>query len=130
MSHNDNHEGQDLESKYGHDHILPNSVGLKILLCLLSLTIITVITARIDLGMLNAPIAIFIACLKASLVVLFFMGLKYDSNENRVFFVSSFAFFMIFVVLTLADEFTREGQWRSHGDISLTAGGGAQKFKK
>ncbi len=112
-----------------HEHILPNQTGLKILLALLALTIITVVTSRIDLGFMNAPIAIFIACLKAMLVVLYFMGMKYDSNDNRVFFGSSFVFFAIFVVLTSADVFTR-GDWKVPDNMATGGNSGGPKIPK
>ncbi len=111
MSHHDQHD----DHEHGEHHILSNAMGLKILLILIVMTVLTVVTARIDLGHLNGPIAIFIACFKAMLVILFFMGMKYDSNDNRAFFASSFVFFGVFVVLTAADVFTRVGDWRTHG---------------
>src|SRR4051812_19885582 len=106
------HDHNDNEGEHKGHHILSNKTGLRILGALLGLTVLTVVSSRIDLGALNAPIAILIASVKALLVVLFFMGLKYDANENRAFFASSFVFFLLFVVLTMCDVFTRDPNWR------------------
>lgn len=101
-----NSHGHDHGSAHQH-HILPVGFAVKILLILLVLTVVTVLTARVDLGILNFPIAMLIATSKALLVVLFFMGLKYDNNENRIFFGTSFLFLGIFLVLTFVDLFFR-----------------------
>lgn len=114
-----------------HHHILSNKMGLKVLLCLLGLTIITVAASRINFGSLNFPIAMFIASVKALLVVLFFMGLKYDDNENRIIFFSSIFFVAAFFVLTGADVFTRKIDWRARGPLlKEVASQGPSKFKK
>jgi caa(3)-type oxidase subunit IV len=98
-------------------HILSNKTSLMILICLLVFTLITVWASRNDFGPMNFPIAIFIASVKALLVVLFFMGLKYDENENRVIFFSSIFFVAVFFVLTAADVFTRNANWRAKGPL-------------
>ena len=57
---------------------IPRLLG--VLGILLALTALTVSASKIDLGVLNIWIALGIASVKASLVLLFFMHLKY---ENR-----------------------------------------------
>ncbi len=86
----------------GH-HILPVKVGMTVWIGLMILTAVTIWVAQYDLGIWNFTIGMFIATVKASLVALFFMGLKYDVIENRVIFITSFVFFAIFMVLTLSD---------------------------
>src|SRR4051812_24313299 len=117
------------DDEHHEHHVLSNKMGVKILITLLILTFATVGFSRIDLGAFNGPIAIFIACLKAMLVVLFFMGMKYDSNENRVFFASSFVFFALFVVLTASDVFTR-GDWKVTGEVIRPTAGSGPTIKK
>ncbi|MBN8553967.1 MAG: cytochrome C oxidase subunit IV family protein [Deltaproteobacteria bacterium] len=121
-SHNDSNEHKP------HDHILSNKLGLKVLIALLILTVITIIASRIDFGALNFPIAMLIASVKALMVVLIFMGLKYDDNENRVIFFSSFVFVAIFILLTAADIFTR-GDFQVKGNFLMQAQS-STKFKK
>ena len=74
---------------------------------LLVLTVITVEVAYHDYGTLNILVAMGIATIKASLVCLFFMHLKYDNRLNQVVFISSFVFLGIFVGLTASDEWFR-----------------------
>ena len=73
----------------GH-HIVSVKMCATIFAALCFLTLVTVQAAEIDIGLLNFPLAMLIATVKAALVVFFFMGLKYDSNENRTIFFSSF----------------------------------------
>jgi cytochrome c oxidase subunit 4 len=88
-------------------HILPNSMAAKIFGALLVLTVVTVWVAQYDLGSLNFAVAMLVASVKATLVCLFFMGLKYDHKENTVIFSTSFIFMVIFMVLTFGDLLTR-----------------------
>jgi caa(3)-type oxidase subunit IV len=99
------HQGS--SGKHHHHHILPYKSALMIWAALIVLTVITVVVAHIDLGFLNFVVAFVVASIKASLVALFFMNLKYDSKENAVIFSASFLFLAIFIVLTSADLFFR-----------------------
>ncbi len=87
---------------HGH-HIIPFKVLLAVFLGLVALTVLTVAVARVDLGPLNVPVALGIAGLKATLVVLFFMALKYDKPVNSMVFSIGTVFVVIFVVFTLFD---------------------------
>lgn len=88
---------------------------------LLALTTLTVLAALVDfshytiwfpwqinLGGLNIIIAMLIACCKASLVVLFFMGLRWDKPLNIIIFLSNLLILFIFFVLTLSDVWYRD----------------------
>jgi len=88
-----------------HDgpHIVPKPVLLKVFGGLIVLTIITVAAAYVPLGPLNVPVAIGIATAKASLVVLFFMHLKYDNPVNALTFTIGTIFVIVFVTITLLD---------------------------
>jgi len=88
-------------------HILSNSMAAKIFGTLLVLTVVTVWVAQFDLGSLNFAVAMLVASVKAALVCLFFMGLKYDHKENTVIFSTSFIFMTIFMILTFGDLLTR-----------------------
>lgn len=78
-----------------------------VLVVLLILTGITVGTSRIDFGPANMLIAMFVACVKASLVMAFFMHLKWDTAINKIIFLSSFLFLSLLFIFTLADHATR-----------------------
>ena len=105
-------------SKTAH-HILPVSICLRVFFSLLVLTVITVAAAQVDLGFMNFTLAMLIATVKAAFVVFFFMGLKYDSNENRTIFFSSFVFVAIFIVLTYSDVlFRKKSAFVPHEEMS------------
>jgi small subunit ribosomal protein S15 len=74
---------------------------------LLILTVVTVGASRIDFGPANMLIAMLIASVKASLVILFFMHVKWDTAINKIVFLSSFLFLSLLFVFTLADQATR-----------------------
>src|SRR5882757_5404137 len=71
---------------------------------LLLLTIVTVLATKIDFGAnINLAIAMVIAVTKATLVILFFMHLRYDRLFHSVIFVSAICAASLFVSFTLMD---------------------------
>jgi len=60
---------------------------LEVLLVLLVLTGVTVSASLIDMGAFNIWLAIIIASLKSSLVLLFFMNLRRESSAVRITFL-------------------------------------------
>lgn len=93
-------------SEHTH-HILPLKLYLSVGTALLALTVLTVVVARMELGVFNTILAMVIAVTKASLVALFFMHLKYDSRLYTVVFLGSLAFLGLFIILSMADTETR-----------------------
>ena len=87
---------------HGH-HIIPYKVYYAVFGALIFLTITTVITASIDLSGFNVPLALAIAGVKATLVVMFFMALKYDSKVNVMIFSVGLLFVIVFLGFTLLD---------------------------
>ena len=89
-----------------HD-IVPRRVYYKIFAALLALTLLTVGAAFLDLGRLNTIIALTIAVGKATLVLLFFMHVRYSSHVIWVA-VGAGAFWIgMLLVLTMSDYLTR-----------------------
>jgi cytochrome c oxidase subunit IV len=76
-------------------------------LALIAGTIITVITGRMDLGAINLPLALTIATIKASLVVLFFMHMTETPTANRIVFVTSIVFALLLIIGVFGDLWTR-----------------------
>ena len=70
-----------------HSHALSYKKLIGVFGLLLVLTGITIGVSMIDLGKLNVWIALIIASTKCSLVVLFFMHLKYESRVIKISFV-------------------------------------------
>lgn len=112
-----------------HHHITPLSIYIKTFAALIALTIITVITSYFDFGTWNVAVAMLIATVKAVLVILFFMQLKYDGMANKVTFSASFLFLGIFLCLTAADFVFRQTIEPMHIE-KMTGGGGAETDPK
>ena len=97
--------------EHGHaehkHHVCSIALFTKVFVTLIILTAITVWSSRMDFGSLNMPIAMFIASIKAALVMTFFMHLKYDTAMNQITIVSSFLFLALLFVFTLGDLTTR-----------------------
>lgn len=74
-----------------------------VLFALLLLTGVTVGVSYLDMGILNVPIALTIACLKVSLVLLFFMHLKYEGKAITISFLSTIGFLAIMISFTFWD---------------------------
>lgn len=87
----------------GHVHVVPPRILLGVWAALLFLTIVTVAVTWVDLGALNIWVALGIATVKALLVALFFMHLKYDKPFNSIVLVSSLFFVALFLGLALLD---------------------------
>lgn len=92
------------------DHGLAHTAAIKTLLAtggaLLLLTLVTVVSSKIDFGgaAINLAIAMVIAVTKATLVILFFMHLRYDRLFHSVVFVSAILAAALFVGFTLLDS--------------------------
>ena len=89
------------------NHVLPLSTYFRVFGSLLVLTGVTTGVAYLDLGPLNDPVALLIAGTKATLVLLFFMHVKYASRVIWVFSAAGFFWLLIFFVLILTDYSTR-----------------------
>ena len=93
---------------HGHGNDLSHVAAPKVLLAtggtLLFLTLVTVLATKIDFGAnINLAIAMVIAVTKATLVILFFMHLRYDRLFHSVVFVSAILAASLFVGFTLMD---------------------------
>jgi cytochrome c oxidase subunit 4 len=84
-------------------HVLPFRVLAAVWLGLLVLTVITVVVAGFDIGNFNLGVAMAIATVKASLVLLYFMHMRYDRPMNAIVFVSALLFVALFVYIALLD---------------------------
>ena len=90
-----------------HAHVSPVRFYWGILGILMVFTVITYALAFVELGAANLAVAIVIATLKASLVVLFFMHLYWDSKFNALIFIGSLLFLAVFLVYTVNDTGNR-----------------------
>jgi cytochrome c oxidase subunit 4 len=96
-----------------HEHHIVSPVTYAIIFfSLLVGTALTIAASYWDVGPWNPVIAIGIACAKATLVVLFFMHVKYSSKLMKLTVGAGVFTFLILVGMSLSDYFTRAwGQW-------------------
>ncbi len=99
MTGNTTHRSHDARGP----HVLPASVLLRTAAALIALTAITVAISRVDLGTFNVVVALAIACLKASVVALFFMHLGYESRFQLVVLAASVLFAVLLVSFVVFD---------------------------
>ncbi|MDA3907374.1 MAG: cytochrome C oxidase subunit IV family protein [Bacteroidales bacterium] len=91
-------------SKEPHtNHIVSFSNQLKVWIALLLLTWLTVTIAYIDFGNLTLSIALLIAVVKSTIVLAYFMHLKFDSKILTVFLILVIVIFAVFIGLTFFD---------------------------
>ena len=90
------------------DHpITPISTYLMVFGALLVFTFTTVVVAAHDFGFLNTAVALGIACTKATLVIWFFMGVRYNTSLTKVTVVAGFVWLLILFGIGMSDYLTR-----------------------
>jgi|SRR5665213_290011 len=88
-------------------HIVPKRVYLLVFFALIVLTWVTTLVSRIDLGRWNIFVALAIAIVKASLVILFFMHVKYSTKLTKLIVMCGFFWLCLLLFITMADLWTR-----------------------
>jgi cytochrome c oxidase subunit 4 len=92
-------------------NVTPRAFYVAIGISLLVLTVVTVYAATVNLGPFNPVVALLIATIKATVVILFFMHVKGASEKmTGAVVVSGFFFLAILLALAMADYLTRA--WR------------------
>ncbi len=89
------------------EHIVSPGTYLAIILTLLALTGITVFAAFVDLGRFNIVVALLIATVKATLVVLIFMHAKYAPERTKLVIIAGIFWLALLLFMTLSDYATR-----------------------
>jgi cytochrome c oxidase subunit 4 len=117
----DSHEHADDGAVHAHISSVKFYVG--IFVTLVMLTVLTVGVSYIHLGKMNLAVAIIIASIKASLVVMFFMHLKYDNKFNALIFVCSLMFIGVFFAYTINDTEHRAQVDSEQGNSVLLSNG-------
>ena len=92
------------------EHIVSPKLYVVIFFSLMVFTLLTVFAATRDFGRWNIVIALVIATIKASLVILFFMHGKYSARRTKLVIVAGFFWLAIMLGLTLADYSTRHAE--------------------
>jgi len=105
-------------------HIVPTKIYYLVFAALICLTALTTGAALLNLGPWNTVVALAIAVVKASLVVLFFMHVKYSSHLVRLAVAAGFFWLAILIAFTLGDYSTRKwipapAEWQSSAPQNL-----------
>ena len=95
------------------DHVSPVSLYLTIFGALMVLTGVTVAAAYVDLGLFNFSVAMLIAGFKASLVVWYFMHVKYQSHMTKLTVATGLFFLAILLGMSLIDYVSRGASFQS-----------------
>jgi cytochrome c oxidase subunit 4 len=95
------------------DHVLPTRVYYTVFGILMLCTYLTVQIAFLDLGLFNTVAALAIAIFKATIVVLFFMHVKYSTRLTWAVVIGSVFWLGILLVLTGSDYLARP--WLTFG---------------
>jgi cytochrome c oxidase subunit IV len=108
--------GRTAHAEAGHGehehHVTPPGVYIVIFATLLVLTAVTVGASYIEMGIFNPIVALAIGVVKATLVVLFFMGVKYSTKLTKLTVFSGLFTFLVLIGMTLADYISRAwGRW-------------------
>ncbi len=100
------------EMEAASHHIVSPKIYVSILFALLVGTAITVWASYVDLGIFNPILALAIACAKATLVVLFFMHVKYSSKLTKLTVFAGLFTFLTLIGMTMSDYISRAwGLW-------------------
>ena len=100
-----------MSEEHSEHHIVSPKIYFAIFAVLMICTVLTVVAAEIDLnqyfGGLNIIVALTIAVLKASLVVLFFMHGKYSPKRTQMVIIASVFWLAVMLFMTMSDYVTR-----------------------
>lgn len=98
--------------EHNEHHIVGPSTYLTIYVTLLILTAVTVGAAFVEMGFLNPIIAVAIAVVKATIVILWFMHMKYQTKLLKLTISAGVFTFLILIAMTLSDYMSRAwGLW-------------------
>jgi len=94
-------------AEHSEHHIVPKRVYFAVFFALIVLTWVTAFVSTIDLGRWNIFVALAIAIVKASLVILFFMHVKYSTRLTKFIVMCGFFWLMLLLFITMSDLWTR-----------------------
>jgi len=96
------------EHSVPHEHVDPLKSYLVVFGLLLALLLLTVWVYHFDMGVLNTVVAIIIACVKTSLVMLVFMHLRHGTKLTWVIASTGFIWLCIMITFLFSDYLSRD----------------------
>ena len=96
-----------------HTHtVVPPRVYATVFGALLAFTALTVFASYLELYVFNAVVALTIAVIKAVLVILFFMHIRYSSRLTKLTIAAGFFTLIVLLLMTMTDYISRAwGMW-------------------
>src|SRR5580693_10034785 len=94
-------------SDHSEHHIVPKRVYFLVFFTLIVMTWVTAYVSTIDMGRLNIFVALSIAIFKASLVLLFFMHVKYGTRLTKMIVLSGIYWLFLLLFIVMMDLWTR-----------------------
>ena len=91
-----------------HGHVAPLSMYLAVFGALVVGTIVTVLVAYVDLGFFNTAVALGIAVTKATLVVLYFMHVRWASRLTWLVIAASVFWLILMFSIGMTDYLSRD----------------------
>ena len=88
-------------------HVVSKKIYFGVFATLIVLTLVTIEVAMIDLGRINTVAALTIAVCKATLVILYFMHVRYSSRLTWIVVGCGFFWLLIMIALTMSDYLSR-----------------------
>ncbi len=89
------------------EHVVAPKIYVTVFLILLLMTATTTVASSVDMGPWNTVVALGIAVFKATLVVLFFMHVKYSPRLTHTVILGGLFWLCILITLTLSDFLSR-----------------------
>jgi cytochrome c oxidase subunit 4 len=100
------------DPEHENEHIVGPGQYTLVWVTLLFFTAVTVGAALLELGVFNPIVAVGIACIKAMIVILFFMHVAYSSRLVKFTCFAGFFTFLVLITMTLSDYISRAwGLW-------------------
>lgn len=96
-------DGDNAHSAY-HAHVVPPRILIGVFTALMVLTFVTVAATWVNLGPANIWLALGIAVVKAGLVAMYFMHLRWDSPFNGIILISAMFFVALFIGIAILDS--------------------------
>lgn len=93
--------------KNNENHISSDSLNWTVLVILLILTTLTILAIKIHLGAYTVALALILASIKVSIVLTYFMHLKFENLLLRLMVGGVFLLFAIVIAITFIDYYFR-----------------------
>lgn len=90
-----------------HEHVISARTNWVIYFLLMGLLVLTIAVAYVDLGPLGIPVALTIATVKAVLILLYFMHVRYSNKLVWIFSAATLYWLFILLALSFNDFWTR-----------------------